>query len=86
MNDYRKFSLRVAEVDGKYLRLDGFGDEPMNFKRSINITKFCTEIHLAKNFFKYPEDIAPTKQALPNAKFYDCNITLVIDSKTNLPF
>jgi hypothetical protein len=67
MKSIKKFSRKVIEVNGEFVRSDGFTDAPLNVKRVINTSKLTKDILEAKNFNFFPEDTAPTMQAFPKA-------------------
>ena len=71
----------VVEVDGQYVRLDGFSSDSQNTKRIINKSKLTAEILEAKNFAKFPEDLQETLKAFPKAQVFTYNLTLRVEEK-----
>lgn len=83
-----KFQRLIAEVDGQYVRADGFRDDPLNTPRQVNTTKLTRDILDAKNFNFFKEDIAATQKAWPSARFFQYSFKLTADHKedrTGLP-
>jgi len=69
------------EVDGKFVRSDGFPTDPLNAKRVINVSKLCDDVLEAKNFNFFPEDIQSTKNAFPKGSFFDFNFEMIYDKE-----
>ena len=84
MKEHITFSALIVEVDGKYVRLDGFIDDPLNTRRRINISKLCNNILEAKNFSVYQEDLPVTFEAFPAARLLCYVFTLTIDARLQL--
>jgi hypothetical protein len=81
MKALKKFSRLIAEVNGKFVRSDGFVSNPLNTKRRVNTNKLCDDILDAKNFYFFQEDISTTKQAFPNVRFFHYDFTLTTDNR-----
>jgi hypothetical protein len=77
----KKFSRLIAEVDGKFVRWDGFPADPLNTSRQVNTSKLCKDMLEAKDFNFYPEDLPATLKAFPAARLFRYNFTLIIDDK-----
>lgn len=81
MYSLNNFSWLVAEVDGQYVRSDGFADDPLNTPRRVNTSKLCKDILNAKNFYFYREDLPATIKAFPSLRLFIYNFTLTVDAK-----
>jgi hypothetical protein len=81
MKSIHKFSLLIVEVDGKYVRSDGFASDPLNSPRKVNTSKLTRDILKAKNFYKFPEDLQTTLKAFPNAKKFNYNFEMSYDKQ-----
>jgi hypothetical protein len=81
MKGIKKFSKLFVEVDGKFVRSDGFVEDPLNSKRTVNTTKLTSEIFEAKNFYFFQEDIPAIMKAFPNAKLFIYNFEMVYDKQ-----
>jgi hypothetical protein len=84
MKENITFSALIVEVDGKYVRLDGFIDDPLNTRRRINISKLCKNILEAKNFSLFQEDLPVTFKAFPTARLLCYMFTLTIDARLQI--
>jgi hypothetical protein len=81
MKGLKKFSRLIAEVDGKFVRADGFSSDPLNTRHQVNTNKLCGDILEAKDFNFAPEDLPATLKAFPAAKLFRYTFTLTIDDK-----
>lgn len=81
MNEVKFFTRLIAEVDGQFVRFDGFPSDPLNTSRKVNTSKLCKDILEAKNFHIFPEDLAATLKAFPKARLLNCNFTVTIEKQ-----
>jgi hypothetical protein len=84
MSGLKKFAWLIAEVDGKFVRLDGFPDDPLNTPRQVNTTKLCEDVFQAKNFNFYQDDWQATLKAFPTARLIRYHFTLTTDHKEQI--
>jgi len=79
MKGIKKVSKLVLEVDGKFVRSDGFPSDPLNTRRTVNTSKLCDDILEAKNFDFFREDLPVTMKAFPNARIFRYNLGIAFD-------
>lgn len=76
MKSIKKVTWLIMEVDGRYVRADGFPTDPLNAKRIVNTSKLTNDILEAKNFYFFQEDISATLAAFPTARKLVCNFDI----------
>ena len=79
------FQKLVVKVDEKFVRFDGFADDPLNMVRKINITKLTGDLLEAKDFNKYPAELNYTLAALPTAKILSYSIQFSYTAQERKP-